>query len=235
MAWRKIGALLLGYSPRPGIVDDILSLRPQTDIIQVGALDGINFGDVASLRPRTEYLSADTEEDYPIGHYPLATMLNPNQPVSVERDDLLPLLQKKIGELEKTDVDAILLICTGDFPGLVSIKPLIIPHRVFSTFISCVPPKGRVAILCPIVGQKPACEAKWRIEGLNPIVIVTSLSSQADIQRTGYLLQHEEIDMVILDCYAFGKAAKEEMMRFVSCPVLSIRTIVVSILSEFLG
>jgi protein AroM len=153
----------------------------------------------------------------------------------VERDDLLPLLQKKVDEIEQTDVDAVLIPCAGDFSGLVSSLPLIVPYKLFSGVVQWMRPKRHVGIICPLEEQKQAAEKKWREVGLDPVVVTASPFSHADLGKAGYTLQREELDLVILDDYAFGEAAKKELLKLLMCPVLSIRTIVVGILVEFLG
>ena len=237
--WKKLGVLSIGYSPRPGIADDIIECCPQIEIVHAGALDGVSLGDTESLR-LVETISPTGETD-PISpsdivaEYQLITMLNPNQIVSIERRDLLPLLQTKINELCRTDIDAILLMCTGKFPGLISSKPLIIPHDVFAAAFSWFRPAGRTAVVCPIEGQKKAAEEKWKQEGLNPFVLVASPYTDRDIEKTGRMLQKEHFDWVILDCFGFGEATKKGLAAFVNCPVISIRSIVIGLLMQFFG
>jgi protein AroM len=237
--WKKLGALSIGYSPRPGIVDDIISCRPQIEIVHAGALDGVAVGDIASLQ-LVETVAPDGSREIVSSYnstaeYQLITMLNPNQVVSLEKHDLLPLLQNKINELCKTDIDAILLLCTGRFPGLVSSKPLVIPHEVFAKAISWLRPKAKVAVVCPIEGQKKAAEGKWQLEGFDPVVLVASPYTDRDIEKTGQMLQKERFELVILDCFGFGETTKKGLAKFVKCPVISIRIVVRSLLLEFFG
>ncbi len=235
--WKKLGVLSIGYSPRPGIADDIIASRPNIKIEHAGALDGISLGDIDSLQ-LVETISADGQME-PIltkkikSEYRLITMLNPNQVISIERYDLLPLLQKKIDELCRIDIDAILLMCTGKFPGLVSSKPLIIPHDVFAQAVSWYRPKEKVAVVCPIEGQKKAAEKKWRNEGFNPFVLVASPYSDRDIEKTGVALQKEKFAMVILDCFGFGETSRNGLAKYVNCPIVSIRIVVRNLLMEF--
>lgn len=216
--WKKLGALTVGQSPRPDLVHDILSLCPQTEIVHAGALDGLEPGDIPAAS----------------GHYPILTRLNSGQVVSVERDDLLPLLQNRVNELEETEVDAVLVMCTGDFSDLASRKPLIIPHEVFTGAIGWMRPEGRVGIICPVEGQRRAAEEKWRRAGLDPIVVIASPFSETDMRKAGCALQDVPLSMVILDCYGHGQRAKEELSSMVNCPILSMRSVVVGILAQFL-
>jgi protein AroM len=237
--WKTLGVLSIGYSPRPGIIDDLIQLRPTVKIVHAGALDGVNLGDLQSLRAVETILPdgtsrlAGAKPTVP-DNYALITQISSGQIVSVERDELLPLLQKKVDELGDVNVDAILLMCTGDFPGLVSSRPLVIPHVVFTKAIEWVQPRGKAAIICPIGGQKRAAEEKWQREGFDPSVVVASPYSDRDWEAVGRRLQHEPFEMVVLDCFGFGEAARRHVARFVKCPVLSIRTIVINLLIEFL-
>lgn len=217
--WKKLCALSVGQSPRLDLVNDILSLRPKIDIVHVGALDGYRFGDIPPSR----------------GNYPIITRLNSGELVWIERDELSILLQRKLNDLGTSDVDAILVLCTGDFPDLVSIKPLIIPYKVFTGIIQGMGLKGRVGIICPLEEQKRAAEGKWCQLGFSPLAIVASPFSENDIQKAGCVLHKEALDLVILDCYGHGENARQELSKWVTCPVLSIRTTVVNILAEFFG
>jgi protein AroM len=237
--WKKLGVLSIGYSPRPGITDDVIRLRPTVTIVHAGALDGVRLGDLPSLRPVETILPDGTStlagaKPAAADKYALITQISPGQIVSIERDELLPLLQKKVDELSGVNVDAILLMCTGDFPGLVSLRPLVIPHEVFTKAIEWVQPRGKAAIICPIEGQKRAAEEKWQREGFDPSVVVASPYSDRDWETVGRQLQHEPFELVILDCFGFGEGARRHVARFVKCPVLSIRTIVINLLVEFL-
>jgi protein AroM len=237
--WKTLGVLSIGYSPRPGIIDDVIQLRPTVKIVHAGALDGVSVGDLPSLRPVETILPDGTSKlvrSKPTApeKYALITQIGPGQIVSVERDELLPLLQKRLDELNGLNVDAILLMCTGDFPGLVSSRPLIIPHTVFTKAIDWVQPRGKTAIICPIEGQKRAAKEKWQREGFDPSVIVASPYSDRDWEAVGRGIQLEPFDMVILDCFGFGEEGRRHVARFVNCPVLSIRKIVINLLVEFL-
>lgn len=240
--WKKLGALSIGYAPRPRSMDDFLRLRPGLRLIEVGALDGVDPTSIPSLkleeimagpgpRPAGQW-EPEPGKQYPPDTYRLITHMNPWQVVSIEHRDLMPLLQKKIDELNKTDADAILIQCTGLFPGLVSAKPLLIPHLVFAGAMQWLKPAGKVAVVCPVEGQKKAAAEKWRAEGLNPDVLVASPYSSRDIEKTGLALKAMRPEAVILDCFGFAEESKEGLSAYVECPVLSIRMIVRDLLLQ---
>jgi protein AroM len=198
-------------------VEDLIFLRPHIQIVHRGALDGLRL------------------EDIPVGggDYPIFTRLQSGNLISVERKNLLPLLQKKLDELEGEEVDAILVMCTAAFPELVSRRPLIIPFELFGSAFVKMGLRNRVGVICPLEDQKLADEKKWRQIGLNPIIWVASPFCDSGMSYIVGELQREKLEMVILDCYAFGEKAKKELSKHISCPVVSIRTVVVGMLAEF--
>ncbi|MBW2148543.1 MAG: AroM family protein [Deltaproteobacteria bacterium] len=148
---------------------------------------------------------------------------------------LLPLLQKKVSELEQKGVDIILVMYKGNMSALVSRKPLFIPHRVFTGAIGWMQPKGPVGIICPVEGQRRAAEKKWREAGFDPVVLIASPFCDTDMREAGFKLQNKALDMVIIDCYGHGEMGKKELTEMLRCPVISMRSMVVKILSEILG
>ena len=217
-------------------MDDFFAAYPGLRLVEAGALDGVNPDAIPSLAleetmegpsPRPDTLwQPDPAKTFPPADYRLITHMNPWQVVSIEHRDLMPLLQKKIDELDESDADAIMVQCTGLFPGLRSKKPLIIPHLVFAGATAWLKALGKVAVVCPVEGQKKAAGDKWRAEGLSPEVLVASPYSGRDIEKTGLALQTIKPDAVILDCFGFAEESKKGLSAFVDCPVLSIRMIV---------
>ena len=99
----RIGALVIGQSPRPDLVDPLAAMLPQVTIVQRGALDGVAPADLPD----------------PAGaEYPLTTRLRDGRLVTVPESFLLPRLQQQLEMLEADGIMLSILLCAGTFAGL---------------------------------------------------------------------------------------------------------------------
>ena len=92
----KIGAVTVGQSPRADIIPELEPLLPGAKILECGALDKLSPQEL-------ERLSQQPEGDI------LATRLRDGSEIIIGKHDILPLVASCIQELNKKNVQAILL------------------------------------------------------------------------------------------------------------------------------
>ena len=110
----KVGLLTVGQSPRPDIVSEIREILVGAKIVEKGCLDGLTRQQIEKMKP--------------IGREPfLVTLLKDGASVEVSKEKTTTLLKQNIRELE-SEVDALFLACTENFPNLSSRKILIEPE-----------------------------------------------------------------------------------------------------------
>ena len=141
----RIGAILIGQSPRPDLVKPLQKVNPHFQYIEAGALDFVDEADI----PAT-----------PRGDYILTTRLRDGRVVEVDEKFLFPLLQKAIADVERQGVTLSVLLCAGPFEGLGGDKPLYRPTAMASTIMHS---RGsqRIAVLSPNETQATAINQKW--------------------------------------------------------------------------
>lgn len=208
----KIGFLTIGQSPRPDVLAEIEPLlgRPMS-IVEAGALDYLSSSEIDALRPTTS-------------DFPLVTRLRDGRSVVVSRKKIVPLLQRRLNTLKKAGVDVLALLCTEEFPELVSSRILLQPGRILRHFVSSLLDRGLLFVFVPLSEQKMMAAQKWRRRGLS--IHVRALSPYAEKMTLAAALRQMEAsspDLIILDCIGYGAAWKERIQRAMRRPVLSPR------------
>src|SRR5207244_4076304 len=113
----RIGMVTVGQAPRADIVPDMAALLPDVDILEAGALDGLDRAAIARLAP---------EGDDEI----LVTRLADASSVFVGKSHVLPRVKARIAALEDQGVALTVLLCTGAFPRMAARRPLLEPQQV---------------------------------------------------------------------------------------------------------
>jgi protein AroM len=226
----KIGAITIGESPR----DDILSgMRPylthDVEILQHGALDGLDHTAVTALRP---------EAGQPV----LVTRMRDGTPVQVTHEKILPLLQHGVDELVRAGVDFVVSLCTSDFPGLRSQRLLLYPHKLLHSLITAIASGSRLGIVLPSPDQVPALsegrDARWAgwdlvVTAASPYAVREALVSEWT--RAAQALKREGVDLVCLDCMGMDETMKGIVQRVTERPVILARSVVARVVDELIA
>src|SRR5207247_9721165 len=112
----RIGMVTIGQAPRADVVPDTAALLPGVEIVEAGALDGLDRTAIASLAP---------EGDDEI----LVTRLADGSAVFVGKSRVLPRVKARIAALEDQGVAMTVLLCTGAFPRIAAHVPLTGPDH----------------------------------------------------------------------------------------------------------
>ena len=114
---RKIGMLTIGQSPR----DDIMSvmgryLPANMEVLQRGALDGLDMTAVAELGPRA-------------GERPLVSTMRDGTEVTLTHRSVVPLMQEGVDDLADQGAESIVILCTGGFGELKTDRATLVGRR----------------------------------------------------------------------------------------------------------
>src|SRR5699024_5025846 len=116
---KKLGVLTIGQSPRLDISPLFTEvLDNKVEVVERGALDSLDEEGLKNIQPRkndTTYVSK----------------LRNGAAIKINKDKLLPLLQKELDFLED-EVDMTMMLCTGDFPELYSNKLIIFQDKILN-------------------------------------------------------------------------------------------------------
>ncbi len=153
-----LGLLTIGQAPRPdGLARDVAAASGIERVLERGALDGLSRSELAGMRPGP-------------GDYRLITLLQDGSSVEIAKRFILERLQAQVDALEGAGADAILIMCTGEFPPFRHRVPLIQPQLALYGVVKGLAGDGIVASLTPLASQVPQAQAKWTSLGIDSVV-----------------------------------------------------------------
>lgn len=222
----KIGIVTIGQSPRVDVIPEIRELIcGDIEIIEKGALDGLTLKEIERFEPK---------EDDEI----LITRMSDGTEVTIGKSFILSNLQKKILELDREDVVLISLLCSGEFPRLLSEKPLIMPDRLLSGVLSSlVINRGKLGLMVPSEGQVNHLTKGFRDLGFEVIGVGVS-PYKNDIGAIGEAaskLKEAGIDLVVMDCFGYNLEMKDRVREVTGKPVILVRSLLAGFLKELIA
>ena len=228
---RKIGMLTIGQSPR----DDIMSvmgryLPADVEVLQRGALDGLNMTAVAELGPRA-------------GERPLVSTMRDGTEVTLTHRTVVPLMQEGVDALADQGAESIVILCTGGFGELKTDRAsLVDAGSLIRGVVTSLANNARLGVIQPSAGQVPktTAEARDKWDGMD--VVMTSASPYAGAEDRGREwvsaaeeLRDKGVDLVLLNCMGMDETMKQVVRHVTQKPVLLASAVVARIVDEFLG
>jgi protein AroM len=205
----RVGMLTIGQAPRPDLVRSFARLRPDVELVEAGALDG---------------LSAASLPHSPVGRYPLTTRLADGTLITFDEADLVPLVRSALVRLEDDDVDATLLLSVGPFSGIRGRRPFVRPFDVVAGILRTAGVRG-IAVLVPAEAQVEPSRRKFEGSGFEPVVRASDLTAAQD--RLPSWLADEcdaggRCDVVVLDDVGHREEDVRRLQDVASVPVVDL-------------
>ncbi|MCK1993561.1 AroM family protein [Peribacillus muralis] len=220
MKKKSIGLLTIGQSPRVDFTPSIQHILGDTvDIVEAGGLDRIGNDDFHSITPDKDEITY------------ISKLIN-GQSIKIGKSKLLPLLQEELNKLEE-QVSAVIMLCTGDFPSIISNKPLIYPDKILSHTVQAILPKGKLGIVIPLEEQRNTLTQKWKSTGVKFCVEVASPYEDSDIKGAAQKLKNQGVELIVLDCMGYNETHKRDAMDGSGLPVLLPLTLTARIVAEY--
>jgi protein AroM len=217
--------LTIGQSPRTDIVpglEDILG--PGIDIIEKGALDGMDYGEAASLGP---------EE----GMTALVARMSDGAEVIVAKEKILPHITDKVNELNDLGVNLILLLCVGAFPSFESRCLILEPQRIVDHFLKAILSRDHhLGVLLPIPEQRD-----WARALFAPIVtrltfaFASPYREREELTEAAAELTAAGCDLVVMYCMGFSIESARVVRRVFPQPVVLSNSLVARAAAELLA
>jgi protein AroM len=217
---RVLGLVTIGQSPRDDIVPQMLPLLPAgLDIRQVGALDGLTHEQIAELTPGSQ-------------DYVLHTRLRDGSAVNVSRERIMSLLQFGLKQLQDEGANPIVLLCTGEFPGLRSDALLIEPDQLLVNVVRGLRPQ-RAGVFVPLPSQIESAAEKWRVLEAEVVFVAASpYGEQTELTRAAEELKGHPLDLVVMDCMGYTLAHRGVVIQATGRPVILASRVVARIVGE---
>jgi protein AroM len=145
---RSVGLITIGQAPRVDMVPEMETWLGPVRTIERGALDEMTPDGIAALRP--------TPDDYT-----LITRLSDGSSATIAERHILPRIQSAITDLEATGVEAVVLLCTGEFPPFDHERSLLRAERLIVDGVRAIAGGSRVGVVCPLPEQERLTRDKW--------------------------------------------------------------------------
>lgn len=215
---KRIGALVIGQSPRSDLVDPLQRLLSECEIVQAGALDSIS---AENIPPHNTT-------------YPLMTRMRSGETVIVEESFLIKRLQAAVERLESAEVAAIILLCAGTFAAVKSHVPLIKPFEVGLAQFHQLELEA-LGFITPVAAQIEPIRVRWAAAGFQPTVWTDSLAKQDALFQTQLHKQIEthQLQAIVLDYVGYPAAQVAQLQQLSPIPVfdlgqLAMQTLIIS-------
>ena len=221
----RMGVVTIGQSPRLDVIPEIEKLvSKDIEIVEKGALDGLILEEVKKLSPK-----GDDEV--------LITRMRDGTEVTVGRSSILPRLQEKISELDDEEVELITLLCAGEFSGIRSGRPLLLPDKLLSGVLSSLVIKGKLGLMVP--SQRQARYLTKAFQALSFEVIVFGVSPYKDdigaIAEAASQLKEAGTDLIVMDCFGYNLEMKDRVREVTGKPVILVRSLLAGVLRELIA
>lgn len=217
-----LGAVTIGQSPRTDIIPELRTvLGPEVEIVEAGALDGLDPDEIRALAPARD----DTV---------LVTRLRDGSGVRVAHRHVVPRLVRQVEALAR-QVDAVLLLCTGSFEPFRTSRPILYPERLLFGLARAVAADGHLGVITPDEGQVEEQRSRWG--GVARRVTIRAASPYAESARLPALareLAEAGADLIVLDSLGYSLAMKQTVRQAAGRPVLLPRTVLARAAAELL-
>jgi protein AroM len=220
MAKKRIGALTIGQSPRPDLVDPLKQLLPECEILQAGALDGLTINELPEVGKAA---------------YPLVTRMQNGSQISVDESYLLPKLKAALKLLEAKDVFATLLMCAGTFTKLHGTQPLYKPFNIGRSVLRAIKIKS-IGLIAPVIEQEEPIRHRWEAQGWKTSVWTADLRLQDKrfYQQIKNQILTNDLECIVLDYFGHPTEQVSQLQRSIDLPIIDLGSLAMYTLAGIL-
>src|SRR5262249_1254660 len=164
---KRFGLVTIGQTPRTDVVPELAEvLGPGVEIVERGALDGLDIRAVSALAPGPD-------------DQVLVTRLRGGATVFVAAHRIAPRIQAALTDLDRPGVALSAILRTGFLPGLAAAAPLLHPDRVLLGVLRGLSWSGRLGVVAPSAAHVPQTADRWRAYGFDAVVTMHSPFDEA--------------------------------------------------------
>lgn len=215
-----LGFATIGQAPRNDILASMLGAYGP-EVLQAGALDGLNGDALHSLRPQP-------------GEQVLVSRLANGEQVWLSKPRVGPYLQIAVDRLAAQGAQVTCVLCTGAFPGLRSSAQLVFPDQLLGAVVDVLAPCGRLGVLMPDAGQEDMLRSKWQRH--NRELTLASASPYRDgesaFRTAAAALAGAGARLIVMDCMGYTREMQAWVAASSAAPVVLSNALVGSILRE---
>src|SRR5699024_5499162 len=121
--------------------------------------------------------------------------------------------------------------CTGDFPSLITKKPILYPDKILNHLVKAVMNEGKIGIIIPLEEQKETLIKKWT--GFEVDAEAATPYEASDIRGAASKLKERGAELIVLDCIGYSEEHKIEAKKGSNLPVILPRTLLARVAMEY--
>ena len=218
---KTIGMLTIGQTPRTDILPSLLSIMGKDyEIIEAGALDGMTLSDIRKMEIKSD-------------DYILVSRMRDGTEIKVAKRVLLPLLQKRIHEIEAKGVRLTVLMCTGKFPQFESKGLIVTPSEILHGIVEGALKRGKLAVIFPAKEQISYIKREFSREGVELYGDwLSPYEGEGELDALCARIKAWKPDLVFLNCFGFTRKVKIAVENVTGVPVIQSNAIIAKVLTE---
>lgn len=228
---RKVGFLTIGQSPRPDILSTMEKyLSENVEILERGALDGLDLKGVKALEPKN-------------GEPILVTIMNDGTSVIVTHQEIVPLMKIEANAMIDQGAEIIVILCTGGFKEIQSDKALIVDAgSLLQGVVRSLAVGVKLGIVYPSAQQVLDGGAEegepWKACDVVMASAFPYAGPEVKIQEWEHAaegLKAQNVGLTFLNCMGMDQEMKHVFQRVTGKPVVLASSVVARIVDEMLS
>lgn len=220
---KRVGFITIGQAPRNDIIKELYPLLGQKiEIVEKGALDELSMDEIKSLKPEKDDL-------------PLITRLRDSSSVVVGKRRIIPLIQRRLEEIENSKIKICALLCTEEFDEIKSKIIFIMPSKLIFNITVSLLSQGNLFVFIPMKEQIEHVKKKWEKTGLNfSIEVLNPYSPFQDIEKAVERIRSSAGDLMVFDCIGYTFDLKKRIQEITGKPAILPRSVLGMTIKEIL-
>ncbi|MBN2335698.1 AroM family protein [Candidatus Bathyarchaeota archaeon] len=220
---KKIGMLTIGQSPRDDLIPGLMEILGEGyEIVQAGALDDYTLEDVKKIELKPE-------------DYILVSRMRDGTEIKITKKHILPLMQRRLDEIESQGVRLTVVMCTGKFPQFRSKGLVVTPSEILKGVVEGALKEGRLGVVYPTAEQKSYAEKDFGRPGVEVYADSVSPYEPSDVEGLLTRLGKQELDLVFLNCFGFPTWLKKKVYEATGKPVIQSNVLIARVLKELVS
>ena len=217
----RIGFATIGQAPRSDVVPAIVSeLGVDVDVVEAGALDGLDDVAIARLAPNE-------------GEYPFATRLADGRQVVLGKSAAEARLAAVLEALDARGLDLIVLLCAGTKLPRLRNTLLIEPQRIVDGLTEALAANvDRLGIVVPLERQVDTFTLHGRVDAALRIAHASPYEGDR-FAHAGETLRG--CDLVVMHCMGYSAAMREKVAAASGAPTVTAPGLVAGVLRQLIG
>lgn len=209
MANPRIGALVVGQSPRPEVERELRALAGgPVDLDLRGCLDGLSRAEIDTLTPIDD---ADT----------LFTRLPNGDGVTISKQAVVEHGTAKLIALSAAGYDVTMVMCTGEFPDWIGRFKVLFPSRTLNAMVRGCLPAGRIGVFTPLEVQCAKSRKRWSEAGYDAEVVALSPNAgPQEVRAAAETLKGHAPELLVLDCISYTRETKAIVRSELGAPAI---------------